>query len=185
MAEAVRKAFSSSENLLVEAGTGVGKSMAYLVPAALTARANNIAVGVATKTNTLLDQLVYHELPALEKALRLADPDRPSLTYAPLKGFSHYPCLRKIGHIVEEGAQTKLFGNKEQTQAPSLAALLSFIEQTEYDDMDSLKIDYRVLPRRLITTTANDCLRRKCPYFGTSCFVHGSRRRGRYRGNQP
>ena len=69
--------------------------------------------------NTLLDQLVYHELPALEKALRLADPDRPSLTYAPLKGFSHYPCLRKIGHIVEEGAQTKLFGNKEQTQAPS------------------------------------------------------------------
>ena len=58
MAEAVRKAFSSSENLLVEAGTGVGKSMAYLVPAALTARANNIAVGVATKTNTLLDQLV-------------------------------------------------------------------------------------------------------------------------------
>ena len=113
----------------------------------------------------------------MEKALRLADPDRPSLTYAPLKGFSHYPCLRKIGHIVEEGAQTKLFGNKEQTQAPSLAALLSFIEQTEYDDMDSLKIDYRVLPRRLITTTANDCLRRKCPYFGTSCFVHGSRRR--------
>ena len=177
MAEAVRKAFSSSENLLVEAGTGVGKSMAYLVPATLTARANNIAVGVATKTNTLLDQLVYHELPALEKALRLADPDRPSLTYAPLKGFSHYPCLCKIGHIVEEGAQTKLFGNKEQTQAPSLAALLSFIEQTEYDDMDSLKIDYRVLPRRLITTTANDCLRRKCPYFGTSCFVHGSRRR--------
>lgn len=177
MAEAVRNAFSSSENLLVEAGTGVGKSMAYLVPAALTAQANNIAVGVATKTNTLLDQLVYHELPALAEALQMEDPDRPPLTYAPLKGFSHYPCLRKIGHIVAEGAQMKLFGNKEQTQAPSLAALLSFIEQTEYDDMDSLKIDYRVLPRRLITTTANDCLRRKCPYFGTSCFVHGSRRR--------
>lgn len=177
MAEAVRNAFSSSENLLVEAGTGVGKSMAYLVPSALTAQANNIAVGVATKTNTLLDQLVYHELPALAEALEAANPESPSLTYAPLKGFSHYPCLRKIDHIVADGAQTKLFGNKEQTQAPSLAALLSFIEQTEYDDMDSLKIDYRVLPRRIITTTANDCLRRKCPYFGTSCFVHGSRRR--------
>ena len=177
MAEAVRNAFSSSENLLVEAGTGVGKSMAYLVPAALTAQANNVAVGVATKTNTLLDQLVYHELPALAKALEDVDPARAPLTFAPLKGFSHYPCLRKIGHIVADGAQMKLFGNKEQTQAPALAALLSFIEQTEYDDMDSLKIDYRVLPRRIITTTANDCLRRKCPYFGTSCFVHGSRRR--------
>ena len=177
MAEAVRGAFSSSENLLVEAGTGVGKSMAYLVPAALTARANNIAVGVATKTNTLLDQLVYHELPALSEALNADDSERPPLTFAPLKGFSHYPCLRKIGHIVSDGAQTKLFGNKEQSQAPALAALLSFIEQTEYDDMDSLKIDYRMLPRRMVTTTANDCLRRKCPYFGTSCFVHGSRRR--------
>ncbi len=187
MAEAVRGAFSSSENLLVEAGTGVGKSMAYLVPAALTARANNIAVGVATKTNTLLDQLVYHELPALSEALNADDSERPPLTFAPLKGFSHYPCLRKIGHIVSDGAQTKLFGNKEQSQAPALAALLSFIEQTEYDDMDSLKIDYRMLPRRMVTTTANDCLRRKCPYFGTSCFVARvapPRRGGRYRGDE-
>lgn len=177
MAEAVRAAFADSKNLMVEAGTGVGKSMAYLVPAALTARANNIAVGVATKTNTLLDQLVYHELPALSESLAAINPDKPALTYAPLKGFSHYPCLRKIDHIVSDGAQTKLFGNKEQSQAPALAALLSFIEQTEYDDMDSLKIDYRSLPRRMITTTPHDCLRRKCPYFGTSCFVHGSRRR--------
>ena len=60
------------------------------------------------------------------------------------KGFSHYPCLRKISHIVEEGAQTKLFGNKAD-QAPSpLPPCCRFIEQTEYDDMDSLKIDYRI-----------------------------------------
>ena len=51
--------------------------MAYLVPAALTARANNIAVGVATKTNTLLDQLVYHELPALKKRFGWPIPRRP------------------------------------------------------------------------------------------------------------
>ena len=120
MAEAVRKAFSSSENLLVEAGTGVGKSMAYLVPAALTARANNIAVGVATKTNTLLDQLVYHELPALEKALRLADPDRPSLTYAPLKGFSHYPCLRKIGISSRKERRRSCSATKSRPRLPPL-----------------------------------------------------------------
>ncbi|WP_080801096.1 helicase C-terminal domain-containing protein [Arabiibacter massiliensis] len=177
MAEAVRCAFAGSENLMVEAGTGVGKSMAYLVPSALTAQANNIAVGVATKTNALLDQLVYHELPALSDALRAQDPARPPLTYAPLKGFSHYPCLRKIGRLVEEGPQMRLVGGTEQTQAPALAALLSFVEQTEYDDMDSLKIDYRLLPRRMVTTTSHDCLRRKCPYFGTTCFVHGARRR--------
>lgn len=177
MAEAVRGAFASSTNLMVEAGTGVGKSMAYLVPSALTAQANNIAAGVATKTNALLDQLVYHELPSLAASLSAAYPERPPLTYAPLKGFSHYPCLRKVDRLVAEGAQLRLIAGKEQTQAPALAALLSFIEQTEYDDMDSLKIDYRALPRRSITTTSHDCLRRKCPYFGTSCFVHGARRR--------
>lgn len=177
MAEAVRDAFASSENLIVEAGTGVGKSMAYLVPAALTAQANNITVGVATKTNALLDQLVYHELPALAEALHAVNPERPLLTYAPLKGFSHYPCLRRIDRIVSDGPQMRLVNGKEQTQAPALAALLSYVEQTSYDDMDGLKIDYRVLPRRAVTTTSHDCLRRKCPYFGTSCFVHGSRRR--------
>ena len=71
----------------------------------------------------------------------------------------------------------RLVAGKEQSQAPALAALLSYIEQTEYDDMDGLKIDYRTLPRFAITTTSHDCLRRKCPYFGTSCFVHGARRR--------
>ena len=200
MAEEVRSAFSASENLMVEAGTGVGKSMAYLVPAALTARANNITVGVATKTNALLDQLVYHELPALAVALSADtspiegtpcavkdDPEGcaslksatvlPSLTYAALKGFSHYPCLRKVERITSDGPSTKMVAGKEQSQAPALAGLLSFIEQTEYDDMDSLKIDYRTLPRYTVTTTSHDCLRRKCPYFGNSCFVHGARRR--------
>lgn len=187
MAEAVRASFAASDNLMVEAGTGVGKSMAYLVPAALTARKNNISVGIATKTNALLDQLIYHELPALGQALEKAfprecgssggDEGESGLTYAALKGFSHYPCLRKIDRLATEGAGTRLVGGKEQTQAPALAALLSYIEQTEYDDIDGLKIDYRVLPRFAITTTSHDCLRRKCPYFGPSCFVHGARRR--------
>ncbi|WP_296011017.1 helicase C-terminal domain-containing protein [uncultured Adlercreutzia sp.] len=171
MAEAVRNAFARSRNLMVEAGTGVGKSMAYLVPAAITARDNKINVGVATKTNALLDQLVYHELPALNQALGA------NLTFASLKGFSHYPCLRRIERIVVDGPTMLTVGRDQNHQAPALAALLSFIEQTAYDDMDNLKIDYRVLPRRAITTTSHDCLRRKCPFFGTSCFVHGSRRK--------
>ncbi len=174
MAEAVRHAFDSSRNLMVEAGTGVGKSMAYLVPATMTSLINNVTVGVATKTNALLDQLVHHELPALAEALAARGQE---LTFTSLKGFSHYPCLRRIERIVEEGPRLRTVGNKEYPQAPALAALLSFIEQTDYDDLDGLKIDYRVLPRRSVTTTSHDCLRRKCPFYGTSCFVHGARRR--------
>lgn len=171
MAEAVRSAFARSSNLMVEAGTGVGKSMAYLLPAAITARDNGINIGVATKTNALLDQLVYHELPALSEALG------GNLTYAALKGFSHYPCLRKIERLVVEGPRMRTLGKEQRHQAPALAALLSFISQTDYDDIDNLKIDYRLVPRWSITTNSHDCLRRKCPFFGTSCFVHGARRR--------
>lgn len=174
MSKAVRAAFSTSDNLMVEAGTGVGKSMAYLLPAALTALQNNITVGVATKTNALLDQLIYHELPALAQAF---ERQGKKLTYAALKGFSHYPCLRKIERITAEGPGMRAVGTSEYSQTPALAALLSYVEQTDYDDMDGLKIDYRVLPRRSVTTTSHDCLRRKCPFFGTSCFVHGARRR--------
>lgn len=175
MAQAVRTAFEQGENLVVEAGTGVGKSMAYLVPAALLAQRSGQTVGVATKTNALLDQLVYHELPALSAALESQPGGRP-LTFAPLKGFSHYPCLRKIERMAQEGPQEREVQGVVRFQAAALAALLSYVEQTAYDDMDGLKIDYRVLPRPFITTTSHDCLRRKCPYFGTACFVHGARR---------
>ncbi len=179
MAAAIRDAFEASSNLVVEAGTGVGKSMAYLVPAALTARANGIAIGVATKTNSLLDQLVYQELPALANALgQDADAgDEPPLTWAPLKGMAHYPCLRKVNRVVDNGPEMREVAGAQVSQAPALAALLSFIEQSEFDDLDSLKIDYRVLPRRQITTTPTECLRRKCPFYGKLCFVHGARRR--------
>ncbi len=170
MSEAVLQSFRSARNLMVEAGTGVGKSMAYLLPAALTAQKSNITIGVATKTNALLDQLVYHELPALAKALGT------DLTFAPIKGFSHYPCLRKVQRLATEGSQMRMVMNEEKPQAPAIAMLLSFIEQTQYDDMDSMRLDYRVLPRRAISTTSHDCLRRKCPFYGTTCFVHGSRR---------
>ncbi len=135
---------------MVEAGTGVGKSMAYLVPAALTARKNNIAVGIATKTNALLDQLVYHELPALGTALAEAgitggnapcdNADSPGegaegLTYAALKGFS----------ISVPGRST--LGRIRMSEGPGLA-LLSYIEQTGMDALQS------PAPRFAITTTS-------------------------------
>ena len=175
MASAVCEAFSRSQNLVVEAGTGVGKSMAYLVPAVMTARANGITIGVATKTNSLLDQLVYQELPALAKALEQQDGE--AVTWAPLKGMAHYPCLRKVSRVLDNGPVMRDLSGGPQSQAPALAALLSYIEQSEYDDIDSLKIDYRTLPRRQITSTSNECLRRKCPFYGKLCFVHGARRR--------
>ena len=177
MAQAVRSSFEQETNLVVEAGTGVGKSMAYLLTAASVARDNNITVGVATKTNALLDQLVYKELPALAVAMRKEDPTSAPLTFASLKGFSHYLCLWKLEHLVEDGAQMVNVHNRPVSQAPSMAALLSFSEQSDFEDMDTLKIDFQTTPRYSFTTASHDCLKHKCPYYNGKCFVFGARAR--------
>lgn len=175
MASQVLRSFSTGRNLVVEAGTGVGKSMAYLLPSALLALRNNTAVGVATKTNALLDQIVYKELPLLNEGLKRQG--FAPLEYVALKGFSHYPCLRLVDKLMNDGASSVMVMGKQVNQAPSIAALLSFVEQTEYDDMDGLKLDFKTLPRYAFTTTSRDCLKRKCPYYGTHCFVHGLRKK--------
>lgn len=172
MALSVQKALRTGENAAIEAGTGVGKSMAYLLPLALLAKENGITTGVATKTNTLLDQLINKELPLLQQAL--------GISFASLKGFTHYPCLRKIERVDARGPQEILVNNQMVDQAPALATLLSFIEQTDYDDLDGLKLNFRALPRYSITSTSTECLRRKCPFFGKTCFVHGARERAQH-----
>ena len=96
MAGAVLEAFGTRTHAAIEAGTGVGKSVAYLVPAALYSLENRVGVGVATKTNALMDQLVYHELPKLNAALG------GELRYVALKGYDHYPCLRKLERYASE-----------------------------------------------------------------------------------
>lgn len=170
MSQAVGDAFRTATNLAVEAGTGVGKSMAYLIPAVMTAKKNNITVGIATKTNNLLDQLVNKDLPLLDETMG-------GVTFSALKGFSHYLCLRSVNRLVKEGPHEVETSNGPVHQAAALAGILSFVEQSEYDDIDSLKIDYRAIPRYLVTITSHECLHKKCPFYGTDCFVHGARRR--------
>ena len=101
MACEVAKSFSEGDYTAVEAGTGVGKSIAYLLPAALLAQRNTITVGVATKSNALTDQLINRELPLLSAAM-----DKP-ISYMALKGFDNYPCLRKVDYLVRRGVSRR------------------------------------------------------------------------------
>lgn len=186
MARAVTKAFSTSTNIAVEAGTGVGKSMAYLLPAALVAQGNGITVGVATKSNALTDQLVHRELPLLSAAL-----DKP-LSYVALKGYDNYPCLRKverlarIGSVRSAGSGSSDGDAREMPAAlpaPSedmlnaIAAIFSFATQSAQGDMNSLGIRWGKIKRSDLTSSSGECQKHRCPYFPNRCFLHGARRR--------
>jgi DNA polymerase-3 subunit epsilon/ATP-dependent DNA helicase DinG len=97
MLKAVTKALSSGNHLIVEAGTGVGKSFAYLVPAALFAVQNNTRVVVSTNTINLQDQLIKKDIPDLKAALNL------DVRASVMKGRGNYLCPRKLEYLRSHG----------------------------------------------------------------------------------
>lgn len=176
MAMEVRDALEQGSHRAIEAGTGVGKSVAYLVPSVLFAQENQVSVGVATKTNALTDQLMTHELPALDKALP------QGVTYTSLKGYDHYLCLHRLDYASAADLPDQEVPGTSRNTARSemltaLATGYAFACQAPEGDVDALGIRWRYVPRPLVTTTPAECLRNKCPYFPGECFVHGARRR--------
>ena len=168
MAQQVRDALATSTHRCLEAGTGVGKSMAYLVPEVEFARRSDVTVGIATKTNALADQLMSHELPALAAALE------GGISYVSLKGCERYPCMRRL----DLASRNALPVGTEESPSDALTAIAvtyAFACQSIDGDLDTLGIRWRTVPRDMLATTANECLRRGCPYFPRACFVHGAR----------
>ncbi len=100
MLQAVSNALSNGQHLMVEAGTGVGKSFAYLIPAALFAMQNNTRVVVSTNTINLQEQLIKKDLPDMRAALGI------DLRAAVLKGRSNYLCPRRLQYMRQHGPAT-------------------------------------------------------------------------------
>lgn len=169
LALAILENFKKEGKLVVEAGTGIGKTLAYLVVSSLISEKNGIPIGVATKTNNLLDQIVYKDLPLLKRSKKFKE-----LTFYPLKGMSHYLCLRKLDSLVESTNKIRNFNNKPTSIAPGIAMLLSFVEQSVYDDIDMINPGKGIY-RSDFTCNPNECYRKRCKYFQKCCFAHGQR----------
>ena len=169
MASEVRDAFATSTHRVIEAGTGVGKSIAYLVPAAEAAKRNKITVGIATKSNNLTDQLMYQELPKLARELD------GGLSFCALKGFDHYPCLLKLESLA---ASREITTNRDPADTlTAIAVLYAFACQSPTGDLDSLGIRWRSVNRADLTTSSRECARGNCHFFNRGCFVRCARRR--------
>lgn len=167
MASEVRDAFATSTHRVIEAGTGVGKSIAYLVPAAEAAKRNKITVGIATKSNNLTDQLMYQELPKLARELD------GGLSFCALKGFDHYPCLLKLESLA---AGREITTNRDPADTlTAIAVLYAFACQSPTGDLDSLGIRWRSVNRADLTTSSRECARGNCRFFNRGCFVRCAR----------
>ncbi|ORW94582.1 ATP-dependent DNA helicase [Mycolicibacter terrae] len=178
MAEAVARAFEVGEHLAVQAGTGTGKSLAYLVPAIARAVTDEHPVVVSTATIALQRQLVDRDLPRLADALEKVLPRRP--TFALLKGRRNYLCLNKIhsgsADDSDEAPQEELF---EPFAASALGRdvqrLTAWAQTTDSGDRDDLKPGVPERSWSQVSVSARECLGAARCQFGIDCFAERAR----------
>jgi ATP-dependent DNA helicase DinG len=175
MAQAVRKAIASGEHLAVQAGTGTGKSLAYLVPAIRHAVERGNTVVVSTATIALQRQLVDRDLPRLAKALKPLLGRAP--TFAILKGRRNYLCLNKLhgnGDDVDDGEQ--LFDPFAiSAMGRTVKRIHEWSSDTETGDRDELVPGVPESAWRQVSVSARECLgASRCP-VGDDCFAEKAR----------
>ncbi|WIG93359.1 ATP-dependent DNA helicase [Myxococcus sp. SDU36] len=160
MARAVERAFAERSYLLAEAGTGTGKTLAYLVPALLSGR----RVVVSTATKTLQDQIFFKDLPLMREKMGL----RFEAAY--LKGRSNYLCLHRYDAFSKEPQ----FGSREESRYwPKLKA---WAEATDTGDRSELDLPESFSAWSRLSTTSETCVGTRCPQYET-CFVTRTRKR--------
>lgn len=175
MAHAVEHAMNSGEHLLVQAGTGTGKSVAYLVPAILKAVAQNRTIVISTATLALQRQLVGRDLPRIAQALAPIIGREPSFAVA--KGRHNYVCKARLNQDFEtpEDDAAALFATPTSSLGKEAKRVRTWAFLTESGDREDLEPapDPRIW--RGISVSGTECIgAAKCPY-GDECFAEQAR----------
>nr|WP_218620297.1 ATP-dependent DNA helicase [Mycolicibacterium hippocampi] len=183
MAQAVADAFERGEHLAVQAGTGTGKSLAYLVPAIAHSVSDDRPVVVSTATIALQRQLVDRDLPRLADSLVGKLPRRPE--FALLKGRGNYLCLNKIHNGSQSGATEPDDMPQDELFSPVAASalgrdvkrLIEWSSDTETGDRDELTPGVPDRSWSQVSVSSRECIGvSRCP-FGTDCFSERARDR--------
>ena len=174
MAEAVQRAIETGEHLAVQAGTGTGKSLAYLVPAARHAVTQSATVVVSTATIALQRQLIDRDLPRLATALKRAL-GRPPV-FAILKGRRNYLCLQRVHSGAPVDPADMLFDPRTvSATGRQVERLHEWAASTTTGDRDELVPGVSEQAWRQVAVTARECIgAQRCP-FGTRCFAELAR----------
>ncbi|WP_373284236.1 ATP-dependent DNA helicase [Gordonia jinhuaensis] len=176
MAAAVAHAIDTGEHLAVQAGTGTGKSLGYLVPALRHSVRSGNTVVVSTATIALQRQLVDRDLPRLAQAL--AGPLHRAPEFAILKGRSNYLCLNRIHSGATEEPADELFDPFAISRmGREITRLREFASETDTGDRDDLDPGVSDAAWRQVSVTARECIGASaCPY-GADCFAEAARKR--------
>lgn len=161
MANSIADALASYRILIAEAGTGTGKTFAYLVPALLSGK----TIVLSTGTKTLQDQLFYRDLPTVRRALGVG------VRVALLKGRANYLCLQRL-HISSEDATVRPFEHANALQRVQTWARVTL--SGDISEVVDVAEDAPIWPH--VTSTLDNCLGQDCPLYA-DCHVVAARRR--------
>ena len=172
MARSVAETLADGGYLVVEAGTGTGKSLAYLVPAALHALRNGTRVVVSTDTINLQEQLMSKDIPALERLLEAAGEKMGNepLRYCQLKGRRNYLCRRRFAAF--------LSAPRNLQEAKLAARILLWLSRTTTGDRAELRLPPQHEPLwGRVSADSEDCLGLPCEYLRRgACFLQHARK---------
>lgn len=161
MAHAVGKAIQNKSSLVVEAGTGTGKTFAYLAPALVFGKKTIISTG----SKNLQDQLFNQDLPAIKKALNFTG------KIALLKGRANYLCLERLDQVIAQG----VLGDKSVLAELSKVRKWNNSTKTgDFTECIELAEDSPIIPQ--LTSTAESCLGTDCPNY-SECYVASARKK--------
>ncbi|WAH39208.1 helicase C-terminal domain-containing protein [Alicyclobacillus dauci] len=155
MVEKVSEALEEGKHAVIEAGTGTGKSMAYLIPAALYAASTGSRVLVSTHTLALQDQIEQRDFPTLQQLFH------GKLNLAVQKGRKNYVCLRKVN---SEAGLLSFASPAEEIQ--SVMALLSWLTETRHgvrEELSAHAVNHRFWTR--VQSETDTCINKRCPFF--------------------
>lgn len=164
MVHAVAESLSAGRSIIVQAGTGTGKSLGYLVPTLL----NGKRTVVATATKTLQDQLARHDLPLLQRHLDL------DFTWAVLKGRNNYVCRQRIAELADSAGQLEFDEISDGTKK-EVDAIIEWASRTRTGDFEELPRVPSEKARLTVSVGSDECPgRNRCP-LGETCFAERAR----------
>ncbi|MCD6359161.1 MAG: DEAD/DEAH box helicase family protein, partial [Dehalococcoidia bacterium] len=168
MMREIARAMNTEKHLIVEAGTGTGKSIAYLLPAAIFASRNQTPVVISTNTINLQEQLIDKDIPILTKALGLSGKIRATA----LKGRNNYLCLRRWASF----QQKQTFSGEEMS---FLLRLLIWTQSTTSGDRSELNLNWTEDSIwQQVCAQSDNCLTKRCSYHQRGdCFLYRIRQK--------
>ena len=148
MLKSIVAAFNAREHLMAEAGTGVGKSLAYLIPAMLWSKINDTAVVISTATRNLQTQLLNHDIPLAMRVLDEYGKDGKEFKIALLKGRTNYLCLKAVDDFFSGGYWTM-----DESDQQKLPDFISWLRTTPDGDLDV----YDGISKSVLTCPGEEC----------------------------